>query len=214
MGALRVNHPDGAPGPTYALPLVGTMLLGRTDGDLTFESDLYMSPLHLELEGLGYTLRARDVGTLNGTFLRVVTPHPLTGGSVVILGRQVLRVAYRVPEPPIIDEHGTVYAGCEARAAHWFLERLTHSGGVRDVYALAGTLCVGRSRGDLTFPDDVFMSGEHARFEPKDDSLQIVDLTSSNGTWVRLTEPHVLENGSQLLVGRTKLTILLPELDP
>jgi pSer/pThr/pTyr-binding forkhead associated (FHA) protein len=67
---------------------------------------------------------------------------------------------------------------------------------------------IGRTEGDLTIPHDGQMSGRHAAVRQTTVKDQIrwalVDLKSTNGTFVRVGHA-VLENGSEFVLGRTRL---------
>lgn len=213
MGSLVVTNPDGGRGPTYPLALVGTTTIGRTDGEVTFDDDRYMSPQHLALEGDGQRLVARDLGSLNGTFLRIGGAALLPSGAMLVIGKQVLRVARVSPQPPKIHDDGTILNGSECRAATWALGQLVMSGAVREIHAVAPPgLTIGRTGCDINFPLDTFVSTQHTRIEPLDEAVRVTDLESSNGTWVRLTRPVELSHGAQLMVGKVRLSVLLPQL--
>ncbi len=70
-----------------------TMTVGREGNDLNFSQDPFISGRHLELVALGdgrYQLT--DLGSKNGTFVRLRGPQPLHHGDYVFLGQQLLRV--------------------------------------------------------------------------------------------------------------------------
>ena len=60
---------------------------------------------------------------------------------------------------------------------------------------------IGRMDGDITFPEDVFLSPLHAKLSWEDGRLEVRDLGSRNGTWVFLEAPHRLMDGDQFLIG-------------
>jgi pSer/pThr/pTyr-binding forkhead associated (FHA) protein len=60
---------------------------------------------------------------------------------------------------------------------------------------------IGRMDGDLTFPDDPFLSPLHAKLSWEEGRLEVRDLGSRNGTWVFLEAPHRLADGDQFLIG-------------
>ncbi len=212
MGSLANALPDGTRGRTYPLALAGPTTVGRTEGDITFPEDRYQSPHHLTLEGDGQQLVARDVGSLNGTYLRIREHALLPAGAMVIVGRQVLRLAKVAPAPPRVHEDGTVLCGSEARVAAWAVGQIMMSGGVREIHAISPPgLTLGRAGCDVNFPLDSFISTQHVRLEPVDDAVRVTDLKSSNGTWVRITRPIPVQHGQQLLVGKVRLTVLLPQ---
>jgi pSer/pThr/pTyr-binding forkhead associated (FHA) protein len=67
---------------------------------------------------------------------------------------------------------------------------------------------IGRADGDLTIPHDGQMSSRHAaiRLTVAKDATRwaLVDLGSTNGTFVRVSHA-LLEDGSEIIVGRTRL---------
>jgi hypothetical protein len=68
------------------------LTIGRNLCDVNFPTDPYLSVRHAQLarSGTGYVLE--DLGSRNGTYVRVTKPHPLKHGDAVMVGDQVLRV--------------------------------------------------------------------------------------------------------------------------
>jgi pSer/pThr/pTyr-binding forkhead associated (FHA) protein len=64
-----------------------------------------------------------------------------------------------------------------------------------------GDTTIGREGAVLVFPDDVFMSPLHARLTVRGDEVVARDLGSRNGTWIFITDPHLLVDGDRLLIG-------------
>jgi pSer/pThr/pTyr-binding forkhead associated (FHA) protein len=60
---------------------------------------------------------------------------------------------------------------------------------------------IGRMDGDITFPDDPYLSPLHAKLSWEEGRLEVRDLGSRNGTWVFLEAPHRLADGDQFLIG-------------
>ena len=63
-------------------------------------------------------------------------------------------------------------------------------------------LTIGRSRADITFPHDGFMSGLHARIVERDGHYYLVDENSRNGTFIRINEEIELKPGDTVIVGK------------
>jgi hypothetical protein len=61
---------------------------------------------------------------------------------------------------------------------------------------------IGRSRADITFPHDGFMSGVHARIVERDGRYFLVDENSRNGTFIRIDEQIELKPGDMIIVGK------------
>ena len=68
-------------------------VLGREEGDVVFPDDEFMSRRHAALRRAGATGKARleDMGSSNGTFLRIRGEHQLRTGDVLRVGDQLLR---------------------------------------------------------------------------------------------------------------------------
>ncbi|MFM7076279.1 MAG: ATP-binding protein [Planctomycetaceae bacterium] len=81
-----------------------------------------------------------------------------------------------------------------------------------DLDAFDGPVSIGREAGNLVQLDDNEVSRRHAELRPADGAHVIVDLTSSNGTFVngRRVERAALAPGDQVLVGRTVLSYARP----
>ncbi len=70
-------------------------------------------------------------------------------------------------------------------------------------------LMIGRSgENDLALEGDEFASARHVRIDPRRDGVWVVDLDSTNGTFVngnRIDGPHRLTRGDVVRVGETEL---------
>jgi pSer/pThr/pTyr-binding forkhead associated (FHA) protein len=76
-----------------AFPLLGEHVsLGRERGDINFPDDGYVSGLHARLSHKNGRVYLSDVGSSNGTFLRVREDRTIENGSFVLLGQQLFRI--------------------------------------------------------------------------------------------------------------------------
>jgi len=67
--------------------------IGREGSEMNFPGDPYMSGKHCKIEvGAGNKFTLTDLGSKNGTFLRIHRERELVHGDYVFLGRQLLRV--------------------------------------------------------------------------------------------------------------------------
>jgi len=73
----------------------GDNLLGREQGDVTFPTDRFVSGRHAVIHVADDGIRLRDLGSSNGTFLRITGPATLEGGDFLLVGNQLLRVDLR-----------------------------------------------------------------------------------------------------------------------
>jgi pSer/pThr/pTyr-binding forkhead associated (FHA) protein len=76
-----------------AFPLFGdAIVLGRERGDVLFPEDGYVSGSHARIAINDGQVYLSDLGSSNGTFLRIRTERPVTAGSFVLMGQQLFRV--------------------------------------------------------------------------------------------------------------------------
>ncbi|MCB9592947.1 MAG: FHA domain-containing protein [Sandaracinaceae bacterium] len=80
-------------GNSYAVPAEG-LHLGRERGDILFPDDGYVSGLHARIHAEGDKVFLTDVGSSNGTFLRVQGSGMIASGGMLLLGQQLFRVEY------------------------------------------------------------------------------------------------------------------------
>jgi pSer/pThr/pTyr-binding forkhead associated (FHA) protein len=179
--------------------------VGRTAGDVEYSSDDYLSPKHARFVAEGDALWVDDLDSLNGVWLRVRDEHTVQPGDELLFGRQVLRLeaaAARVNGEE--REDGTRRIGTVAPDVRFCLVQLAADGGPLDRYHLPVDGCrIGRHIADLVFTEDNFMSGTHALLRPTDDGVQVRDLSSRNGSWVRVTSRQRLDPGDAVMLGRT-----------
>jgi len=69
-----------------------TAIVGREGNDINFPEDPFISGRHAELRLSGGVLSVTDLGSRNGTFVRVNGEQVLKHGDYVFLGQQLLRV--------------------------------------------------------------------------------------------------------------------------
>jgi pSer/pThr/pTyr-binding forkhead associated (FHA) protein len=111
----------------------------------------------------------------------------------------------------VASENGTLVFGTPAAPRYARLCQRTVEGVVRDVYHLqkAETI-IGREVGDLVFTEDPFLSRRHAAVVVQGAALpkgqqrrfSLMDLGSSNGTFLQLREEIRLKNGDHLRIGQ------------
>lgn len=69
-------------------------------------------------------------------------------------------------------------------------------------------IIIGRDEGDLTFPNDTFVSGDHCRFIREGNAVYLEDLGSSNGTYIRVRAGQCVAFGGLVLIGHTQFRVL------
>lgn len=81
----------GARGAAFPLR-DGDNLLGRELGDITFPTDGFVSGRHALVSVRGDSVIVRDLGSSNGTFIRLAAPTFVDHGDQFLMGRQLLRL--------------------------------------------------------------------------------------------------------------------------
>jgi pSer/pThr/pTyr-binding forkhead associated (FHA) protein len=200
-----IRH-DGLPGAVFPLDREETTC-GRTEGEILLADDPTVSPRHARFRRRGSVLVVEDLGSVNGTYVRLKGPHALGVGEEVRLGRQLLRLE-PLPRPAAAGERGVRPWGGPDAGARLRLTQLLDGGGLGEVFPLKpGDNAVGREAGDVTFPGDRYVSARHARLVVTEGAVRLTDLGSSNGTFVKVLGPVELSPGDQLLIGTQLLRL-------
>jgi len=210
--AILVNR-DGSDGQRY--PLSGEyLIIGRAGADIAFDDDRFLGRQHARLErGADGTVKIAPMEVLNGVFRKADTPVDLADGALILVGREVLRYERVDPEEvkvhPLV-RHGVALFGSPPREPWGRLLQIVPNGGYRDVRHLAAEeVVLGREEGDIVFRDDAFMSRRHAALTWDGKRVQLTDLGSSNGTFVRISGPTPLKHGDHVRMGDQLLRIEL-----
>jgi pSer/pThr/pTyr-binding forkhead associated (FHA) protein len=207
LGRLVVIARDGAEGASY--PLAGNQLdLGREEGTIVLADDGYVSPRHLRFTRKPDGVYARDLGSLNGAYVRLRETRPLTDGDLLLVGLQVLRFetvkdAEHGLGPAV--QNGTLVFGSPMLARYARLCERTVEGVTRNVYYLCREeTVIGRESGDIVFSGDPFMSRRHAsvRIDPTSKMFSVTDLGSSNGTFLAIRGDVLLYDGDFIRIGQ------------
>jgi pSer/pThr/pTyr-binding forkhead associated (FHA) protein len=134
----------------------------------------------------------RDLGSVNGIYLRLRDPRRLDDGDCLLIGLEVLRfelVSAAEKGLGPATEQGTQIFGSPAVPRYARLCQRTVEGVTRDVFYLTREeTIIGREAGDLVFTDDPYMSRRHAAVsrDPATNAFAVRDLGSSNGTYVAM----------------------------
>jgi len=203
---LAVVRNDGLPGPIFSVEK-DEALCGRTEGDVRLPDDPTVSPRHARFTISGGVLRVEDVGSVNGTFIRLKEPRRLAVGEELRVGRQLLRLE-PLPHRAHADDHGARPWGTKDPGYRFRLSQLLEGGGLGEIFPLReGENVVGREAGEVTFPSDRYVSARHARIEVAAEAVTLADAGSSNGTYVKLGGATEVSAGDQLLVGAQLLRV-------
>ena len=69
--------------------------IGRESGDIILASDGFVSSSHCALAAQGARIVLRDLGSSNGTYVRLREPRELQNDDFILIGNQMLRVELR-----------------------------------------------------------------------------------------------------------------------
>jgi len=188
--------------------------IGRTEGDIRFPEDQFLSPLHSKLSWEEGRLEVRDLGSRNGTWVFLEGPFRLTDGDLILIGSQILRFRrLGYPGPHTAEADATKRMGSMTPSADIAsLTQLRTDGSSRDVIQLSPgrDVHIGRERGDWIFPYDPSMSAQHATVRSEDADFVLVDDHSRNGVAIAARGVMTLQQGSRIMVGDKLLRIELP----
>lgn len=202
--AVRVVRADG--GPEVVVAMGGEELSCGRRGDIALEDDPFVASVQARFFFSGQRLAVQDVGGGNGVFLRLRREHELPSGGELRLGRE--RLVLEPMAPMTAAPGGVMVWGSPDPGYRFRLVQLFEGGRRGAAYPLKeGQNLLGRDSGEITFPADGFVSGRHAMLEVRQDRLFVKDLNSSNGTFVRVFAPTLLDNADQLLIGRELLKV-------
>lgn len=200
---LVVVNRDGTDGMVYSL--IGSQIdIGRAEGDLLFD-DPYLGGRHARIAAQGGVRVLTDLETRNGIYRRLRAPTDLNEGDEILIGKQVLRFE-EVPEGernlrPAVERGMTLF-GTAASPPWGRLRRIAATGLTDDLFHLSrNEVAIGREQGDIIFADDEFMSRRHAQLSFRAGRRTLEDLSSSNGSFIRLRGPYALATGDQIRMG-------------
>jgi pSer/pThr/pTyr-binding forkhead associated (FHA) protein len=79
-------------GNAFPVPETG-LHLGRERGDVLFPEDGYVSGLHCHIAWDGARVTLTDLGSSNGTFLRIREEMEVVPGDILLMGQQLFRIS-------------------------------------------------------------------------------------------------------------------------
>ncbi|MEZ4407011.1 MAG: FHA domain-containing protein [Polyangiales bacterium] len=174
----------------------GDNLVGREVGGI-FADDNLLSGRHATIIVKGGAAWVRDEGSRNGVYARVLPNQrvEIHDGDQFCIGRVILRyerlpASLTTPPDPHCAGYLVLVAGRDVDKGQFPLP-----------VPMTG-LTLGRSRADLRFPNDGWISGLHCQIQPVGPQVFLVDLRSSNGTFVRIRGTRPLAHHDVLLMGQ------------
>ncbi|HJL15811.1 MAG TPA: FHA domain-containing protein [Sandaracinaceae bacterium LLY-WYZ-13_1] len=205
---ILIRGTEGADGLSYLLQ--GTEhIAGTTDAQIPFPNDPWISAKHANFFYRDEKLLVRDEGSTNGVYIRIKQPSPLNPGDHFLCGEQVFRLDATPKDTSGPDPDQTYFYSSPKRPSPFRVVQVLTGGADGMVYcARENAVQIGREDSDMNFPDDVFMSGSHAKVElSSDGQFSLVDLGSRNGTYVRLASERELTHGDYVFIGHQLLRV-------
>jgi pSer/pThr/pTyr-binding forkhead associated (FHA) protein len=203
VAKLVILEPSGREGRSFNLT-DGENLCGRTCDSVLLD-DRFVSPTHCSFDYAEGRMQVTDRESTNGVFLKVKGQMPLKSGLMLRIGQQLLMFQKLEDfdiDPASMSPDDTLFFGSPTNSIWGKLVHITRDGRVLGQYTLnSDSLIIGREVGDILFPQDGFVSGTHAKITLKDGHCVVMDMGSSNGTFIQVKE-HTLNNNDLVLVGK------------
>jgi pSer/pThr/pTyr-binding forkhead associated (FHA) protein len=197
---------DGIEGLSYQLN-AEQHIIGRS-GQIVFPEDPFVSTHHANMFYRGGKLIVRDEGSHNGVYLRVRGSTEIAPGERFLAGEQL----FTVEGPPKANDgpapDGTYFYSSPKHQAHFkVIQTLERGAPGMAVCARGRALQIGREGGDLNFPSDLYMSAAHCKIEDNGAKLVLTDLSSRNGTYIKIHNERELAHGDYVFIGRKLLRV-------
>jgi len=205
---ILIRGDQGVDGLSYLLQ--GTEhIAGRQDAQILFPEDAWLNDRHANFIYRGEKLVVRDEGSANGVYVRVREPVPIQPGDQLLCGEQIFRLEVTPKDTSGPEPDQTYFYSSPKRPSPFRIVQVLVGGTDGMVFcARENQATVGREECDLNFPEDVFMSGSHAKVEMTGDgSFNLLDTDSKNGTYVRINGEHELGHGDYLFLGKQLLRV-------
>jgi pSer/pThr/pTyr-binding forkhead associated (FHA) protein len=181
--------------------------VGRS-GQLVFPDDPFVSPAHADFFYRNGKLVVKDEGSLNGVYLRVKGSVDVQPDDFFLAGEQVFRIdaTPRPSDQPGPD--GTYFYSSPKHQSPFRITQMLQGGSAgMTVCARGSSLQIGREGGDLNFPSDLYMSAAHCKIEEAGGKFMLTDMSSRNGSYVRLKAERELSHGDYVFIGRKLLRV-------
>lgn len=197
---LVMLGPDGQPVGERALTPGELLEVGRDVGP-PWDDDAYLDPHHAAISVTDDGLVVDDNDSLNGVFVKLSGRVEVQDGDLFRVGQELL-LYEDLPEPTPTDD-GTERMGSPNPGYWGRLSILVDPSAASTAFPIEGDgIMVGREHGDITFPQDGYVSGKHCRVVGDDTGVYMEDLGSSNGTYMRVRSGVTLPFGSLVLIGQ------------
>jgi pSer/pThr/pTyr-binding forkhead associated (FHA) protein len=202
-------HLDGSEGDSIDIS-AHNALIGRDHGWEIFQSDPYLSLEHCEVVFQDDQVTLKDLGGVNGIFVKLTRPTSLQFGDFFRAGQQLFcleRVTTRGSQSP---SHQTKTLGSPLYESWGRLCHIIGGGHIGRAWLLNGDeMKLGRVRGEIVFDQDRFMSSSHCALKRHGDHVTLYDQGSTNGTFIRIRHEVTLQHQDLILIGQKIFRIQL-----
>jgi ferredoxin/pSer/pThr/pTyr-binding forkhead associated (FHA) protein len=183
--------PDDSKGESPPVRENQSVTLGRSEGDIRFPQDTWLSPRHASLASAADGFLLRDDGGQTGVYLRLAAGRALAvpPGSYVRVGTHFLR--FVVQDGKAIVENRT-----------WEGQLV----GTHPVSAAVMTL--GRTIADVEIdPEDLTISKRHLSVQFVEGKLLVADAGSTNGSYLKVNGSVPVQDGDEIRLGQQRLRL-------
>jgi len=205
---ILIRGDAGVDGLSYLLQ-GADHVAGSKDGQILFPDDAWLSPKHANFTYRGEKLFVRDEESINGVYVRVKQPVPLEPGDLFLCGEEVFRLEATPKDTSGPEADQTYFYSSPKRPSPFRVVQMLrggHTGLV--VCARENIIQIGREENDINFPEDVYMSGKHAKVEMNPQGkFTLIDNGSKNGTYYRIKGERELGHGDYLFLGKQLLRV-------
>lgn len=217
QASVTEMKPDGSEGNTLTISQETT--IGRENCTLVYPEDAVLSPRHASLVIRNGRMFLKDLESQSGTFVRHRQDTELRPGDVFLLGRNLFRFTTQPldgnpssPESTVVMkaapslQHGPVTAR---------LEHIQLNGEIIEDFGLEKPeTTLGRTRGELVFSEDPYMSATHARVVAQPGRFILQDLKSKNGIYLKIRSEVELNDGDQFFLGEQLFRVAVTVINP
>lgn len=204
MQALATKQPklqhlskDGTPDATIEVVKEG-ITIGTSNAKLNYGNDPKLAPMQARISLDGQQVRVENLNPKVGeVWLAILAPYTLSDGDAIALGGQLFQFRCEKQPERVASTVEQVAEAMQAPPAYLVAEN--EDG--RRLNIANGTAHIGRTKGEFTFPHDVYLSRSHARIHWLVDSYYLEDLGSRNGSFVRVEKEAPVPAGGKIRVG-------------
>jgi pSer/pThr/pTyr-binding forkhead associated (FHA) protein len=204
---------DGSTGK--GLRIVKETFIGRANCDASYPNDALLSPRHASVTKREGKVFLKDLGSTNGTFVKLRQDTELSAGDIFLLGREIFRFATQKLDDSLEANSTLRMVGAPSLQAGPITAKLEHiqlTGELIKEYSLdKPETTIGRTTGDMVFKNDPYMSGTHARVVAQPGRFILQDLKSRNGVYRKIRDDLELQNLDEFFLGEQLFRVEIQE---